>query len=211
MVKKYAPATIKNRDSILEVLEYILPKNGLVLEIASGSGEHATYFASRLKSLTWQPSEPSHECRTSISSWAEETQSLNLLPPLDLNVLVNPWPIKYANAIVCINLIHIASWAVTKNLMSGAARTLRMGGILYLYGPFKIGGEHTAISNKLFDESLKKRNAQWGVRDLSKVIYEAKTHGLTHVQSIQMPANNQSIVFVQTRVNVVSDNISIEQ
>ena len=198
MVKKYSPATIRNRDPILGVLENTLPVNGLVLEIASGSGEHAAYFAPRLQGLTWQPSAPNPESRASISSWAEETMSNNLLTPIDLDVLVNPWPVPYADAIICINLLHISPWAVTKSLMAGAARTLRTGGVLYLYGPFKIDGEHTSMTNHAFHKSLKMRDAQWGIRDLAKVIFEAKTHGLRHTQRIQMPANNQSIIFERT-------------
>lgn len=198
MVKKYAPATLRNRDSILNVLEHTLPKNGLVLEIASGSGEHAAYFAPRLQGLTWQPSAPNPESRDSIRCWAGETQNHNLLTPLDLNVLVNPWPVQYADAIVCINLLHISPWAVTKGLIAGAARTLRVGGILFIYGPFKIDGKHTSMSNQVFHESLIVRDAQWGIRDLSKVIFEAKTQGLKHTERIQMPANNQSIIFERT-------------
>ena len=108
MAKLYAPATLKNRESILSVLKLTLPKNGLVLEIASGSGEHAAYFAPRLEGLTWQPSAPSPESQASISSWAEETQSGNLLTPVELDVLVEPWPVLQADAIVCINMIHIS-------------------------------------------------------------------------------------------------------
>ena len=198
MIKEHAPATIKNRDPILDVLKHILPENGLVLEVASGSGEHAAYFAPRLQGLTWQPSAPNPESRASISSWAEETPGNNLLTPVNLDVLVNPWPVPYADAIICINLLHISPWAVTKSLMAGAARTLRTGGILYLYGPFKINGNHTSISNQAFHESLTIRDAQWGIRDLTKVVFEAKTRGLKHTHRIQMPANNQSIIFERT-------------
>jgi SAM-dependent methyltransferase len=198
MAKEYAPATLRNRDAILTVLKLNLPENGLVLEIASGSGEHAAYFAPRLAGLTWQPSAPNSESRASIRSWAEEIQGDNLLTPVDLDVLVKPWPVLQADAMVCINMIHISPWAVTQSLMAGAARTLRMGGILYLYGPYKIEGEHTSLSNQAFHESLKNRDAQWGIRDLADVINEAETHGLMHTQSVQMPANNQSIIFKQT-------------
>ena len=195
MAKKYAPATLKNRDAILSVLRLTLPESGLVLEIASGSGEHAAYFAPRLAGLTWQPSAPNSDSRASIRSWTAEIQGDNLLTPVDLDVLVRPWPVLEADAIVCINMIHISPWAVTQSLMAGAARTLRMGGILYLYGPFKIEGKHTSLSNQAFHESLQSRDAQWGTRDLADVISEARIHGLMHTQSIQMPANNQSILF----------------
>ena len=198
MAKLYAPATLKNRESILSILKLTLPKNGLVLEIASGSGEHAAYFAPRLEGLTWQPSAPSPESQASISSWAEETQSGNLLTPVELDVLVEPWPVLQADAIVCINMIHISPWAVTKSLIAGAGRTLRTGGILYLYGPYKVNGEHTSLSNQTFHESLKSRDSQWGIRDLTDIISEAKTQGLMHTQSIQMPTNNQSVIFERT-------------
>ena len=198
MAKEYAPATLRNRDAILRVLKLTLPENGLVLEIASGSGEHAAYFAPRLKGLTWQPSAPSSESRASISSWAEEIQGNGLLTPVELDVLVEPWPVLQADAIVCINMIHISPWKVRKSLMAGAGRTLRTGGILYLYGPYKVKGEHTSLSNQAFHESLKSQNTQWGIRDLDDVVSEAKTQGLMHTQSIQMPTNNQSIIFKQT-------------
>jgi SAM-dependent methyltransferase len=198
MVKEYAPATFRNRDPILKVLTRTLPENGLVLEIASGSGEHAAYFTPRLKGLTWQPSAPNPESRASISSWAEEIQGYDLLTPVELDILVEPWPVLQADAIVCINMIHISPWAVTKSLMAGAGRTLRTGGILYLYGPYKVNGEHTSLSNQAFHERLKNLDTQWGIRDLTDVISEAKTQGLMHIQSIQMPANNQSIIFKRT-------------
>ena len=198
MAKQYAPAVLRNCDAILSVLKLTLPKNGLVLEIASGSGEHAAFFAPRLEGLTWQPSAPSPESQASISSWAEETQSGNLLTPVKLDVLVEPWPVLQADAMVCINMIHISPWAVTKSLIAGAGRTLRTGGILYLYGPYKVNGEHTSLSNQAFHESLKSRDSQWGIRDLTDIISEAKTQGLMHTQSIQMPTNNQSIIFERT-------------
>lgn len=198
MTKEHAPATLRNRDPILDVLKLFLPEDGLVLEVASGSGEHAAYFAPRLEGLTWQPSAPNAESRASISSWAQETECDNLLGPVELDVLVDPWPVPQADAMVCINMIHISPWAVTKSLMAGAARTLRTGGILYLYGPYKVDGEHSAPSNQAFHESLKSRDAQWGIRDLADVIREAKTQGLEHTQSIQMPANNQSVIFKRT-------------
>jgi len=195
MTKEHAPATLRNRDPILSVLKRILPDKGLVLEIASGSGEHGAYFAPRLEGLTWQPSAPNPESRASISSWAEETECDNLLAPVALDVLVQPWPVPQADAVVCINMIHISPWAVTQSLMAGAARTLSAGGVLYLYGPYMIDGEHTAPSNQAFHESLKSRDPQWGIRDLADVISEAETQGLEHVESVQMPANNQSVIF----------------
>ena len=198
MTKEHAPATLRNRDPILDVLKRFLPEDGLVLEIASGSGEHAAYFAPRLEGLTWQPSARDIESRASISSWAEETEWDSLLAPVELDVLVEPWPVLQADAVVCINMIHISPWAVTQSLMAGAARTLRAGGILYLYGPYMIDGEHTAPSNEAFHESLKSRDARWGIRDLADVIGEARTQGFEHVESVQMPVNNQSVIFKRT-------------
>ncbi len=198
MTKEHAPSTLRNRDPILDVLKRVMPDSGLVLEIASGSGEHAAYFAPRLAGLTWQPSAPNSDSRASISAWAVETQAKNLLMPVELDVLVEPWPIAAADAIVCINMVHISPWEVTKALMAGAGRILKSGGILYLYGPYKIDGQHTANSNQAFDESLKSRDTQWGVRDLGDVIAEAMANGLEHIDTVQMPANNQSVIFRHT-------------
>ncbi|MBC8445360.1 MAG: DUF938 domain-containing protein [Rhodospirillaceae bacterium] len=202
MSKEHAPATLRNRDPILDVLKRVLPDNGLVLEVASGSGEHAAYFAPRLGGLTWQPSAREPESRASIGSWAEETQADNLLAPVELDVLVEPWPVLGADAVVCINMIHISPWPVTRALMAGAGRTLGAGGILYLYGPYRIDGAHTAPSNQAFDESLKSRDPEWGVRDLADVKAEAAANGLDFVETVQMPANNLSVIFRKRQVSV---------
>jgi SAM-dependent methyltransferase len=198
MTKEHAPATLRNRDSILEVLRRTLPQSGLVLEIASGSGEHASYFAPRLPDLTWQPSAPNGDSRASIRSWREDVQAENFLTPLDLDVLNEPWPVSRCDGVVCINMVHISPWNVTRALMAGAGRVLDAGGVLYLYGPYKIDGQHTAHSNHAFDESLKDRDPRWGVRDLADVVDEAAINGLTHIETVQMPANNQSVIFRRT-------------
>jgi SAM-dependent methyltransferase len=195
MTKAHAPATYRNRDPILDVLKRVLPKDGLVLEIASGSGEHASYFAQALGGLIWQPSAMDAENRASIRAWAVDAGCDNLLDPLDLDVLSQPWPLAEAAAIVCCNMVHISSWAVTRALLGGAGRTLNAGGVLYLYGPYKLGGEHTAPSNQAFDDSLQARNPAWGIRDLGEVIAEAAAHGLAHEETLAMPANNQSVIF----------------
>jgi SAM-dependent methyltransferase len=195
MTKEHAPATLRNRDPILDVLRRVLPDQGTVLEIASGSGEHAAYFAPKLSSLKWQPSAPNPESRASISSWALEVQAENLLEPVNLDVLVQPWPVSKADAIVCCNMVHISPWAVTQALMAGAGRMLGSGGILYLYGPYRIDGEHTAPSNQAFDESLKSRDAEWGIRDLADVTAEATANNIDHIETVQMPANNLSLIF----------------
>lgn len=195
MTKAHAPATYRNRDPILDVLKGVLPKQGLVLEIASGSGEHACYFAPRLDGLVWQPSAMDAENRASIRAWSHEADCENLLDPLDLDVLKQPWPLEKAAAIVCCNMVHISPWAVTAALMAGAGELLDTGGVLYLYGPYKLGGEHTAPSNQAFDESLQARDPAWGIRDLDDVIGAAAAHGLEHQETVAMPANNQSVIF----------------
>lgn len=197
-MKEHAPATQRNRDPILAVLKRVLPETGLVLEIASGTGEHASYFASRLPQISWQPSAPMADSRRSIRAWAGDVETGNLLEPLDLDVLMDPWPIDSADAVVCVNMVHISPWRVTEGLMRGAARILPQEGILYLYGPYKIDGEHTAPSNAAFDDSLKSRDPEWGVRDLADVTAEAAANGLRHVETVAMPANNLSVIFRKT-------------
>lgn len=194
MNRQFAPATLRNREPILAVLKPHLPEAGLVLEIASGSGEHAAWFAPRLPGLVWQPSDRDEAARASIRAWREETAADNLLAPVALDVVDDPWPVAAADVVVCINMVHISPWAATRALMAGAARTLPPGGLLYLYGPYRIGGEHTADSNRAFDESLKGRNPDWGIRDLADVAAEAAAHGLVHAETVAMPANNQSVI-----------------
>jgi SAM-dependent methyltransferase len=198
MMKEHAPSTLRNRDPILDVLKRVLPSEGLVLEVASGSGEHASYFAQHLTGLTWQPSAKDADSRASIRAWAADTGSENLLDPVDLDVLNQPWPVEQAAAIVCTNMVHISPWQVSVALIAGAGRVLRAGGVLYLYGPYKINGAHTAPSNQAFDENLRYRDPKWGIRDLDDVITEAAAHGLTHAETVAMPANNQSVIFKRT-------------
>ncbi len=195
MMKEHAPSTLRNRDPILDVLKRVLPSEGLVLEVASGSGEHASYFAQHLSGLTWQPSARDADDRASIRAWAEDVGSENLLDPVDLDVLNQQWPVEKATAIVCSNMVHISPWQVSVALIAGAGRILTAGGVLYLYGPYKINGTHTAPSNKAFDENLRNRDPEWGIRDLENVITEAAVHGLAHVETVAMPANNQSVIF----------------
>lgn len=207
-VRQYAPATERNREPILEVLQRVLPARGIVLEIASGTGEHAIFFAPHLKAHQWLPSDPDISHRASIQAWQSYFPSDNLYPPLALDVRESVWPVEQPltlheiplennqiTAIVCINMIHIAPWSACLGLMAGAGRILPDGGILYLYGPFKQGGKHTAESNKMFDESLRLSNQEWGVRDLEEVTNIAQNHALKHIETISMPANNLSVVF----------------
>ena len=193
--RRFAPATQRNRQVILDVLLRVLPAKGLVLEIASGSGEHATWFAHQLRPLRWQPSDPDPACRRSIEAHAADLQSPSLLPPLDLDVLRQPWPVERCQAIVAINLLHIAPWSAAEAVMAGAERTLPEAGVLYLYGPYQRGGEHTAESNAAFDQSLRAQNPDWGVRELEAVVDLAERHGLLLREVVEMQANNLSLVF----------------
>lgn len=190
-----APAVARNRDPILGVLREVLPGAGTVLEIASGSGEHAVHFAAALPHLVWQPSDPDVLARGSIAAHAAAAGLANLLPPLELDASERVWPVTRADAIVTINMIHISPWRSTQGLMAGAARLLAPGAPLYLYGPYRQHGQHTAPSNAAFDESLKARNPEWGVRNLDEVVALAAGHGLTLQRTVAMPANNLSVIF----------------
>ena len=199
--RQYAPATERNREPILEVLRRVLPPAGTVLEISSGTGEHITFWAPRLPHLQWLPSEPQAQMRASIQAWGEALPAPNLrLPPLALDVSDRPWPVEAEPpeplaAIVNINMIHIAPWEMCEHLMAGAQRILPSGGVLYLYGPFKRDGQHTAPSNEAFDLMLRDRNPRWGVRDLEAVAAIAQKHDLKLTDTIPMPANNFSVIF----------------
>ena len=199
--KKYAPATDRNREPILEVLRDYLPDYGTILEIASGSGQHAVYFTQHLANHYWQPSDPDKNSRDSISAWWWEVQLNNILPPLDITTQADIWPVENikiplpVSSIVCINMTHISPWESTIGLMKGAKRILPEGGILYLYGPYKVDGKHTAPSNELFDIDLRNRNPKWGIRNLDDITALARQYNLNFVNSVQMPANNLSVIF----------------
>ena len=153
--RQYRPHVARNRDPILDVLRRVLPPRGLVLEIASGGGEHAAYCAQALPALSWQPSDPDPQAFASIAAHCVASGAANLLPPLRLDVTANAWPVEHANVVMCCNMIHIAPWAACEGLIAGAGRVLPAAGILYLYGPYKIDGRHTAPSNEAFDGSLR--------------------------------------------------------
>ena len=189
------PAPERNKAPILEVLRRVLPDRGLVLEIASGTGQHVVHFAKALPRWTWQPSEPDPQMRQSIAAWLAEMKLTNVLPPLELDVCRADWPMERADAVVCINMIHISPWRATEHLLAGCERLLEPGGILFLYGPYRRFGRHTAPSNEAFDESLRQRDPHWGVRDLEAVAEAAKQHGLALAEVVEMPANNLSVVF----------------
>jgi SAM-dependent methyltransferase len=192
--RRYRPHVARNREPILDVLRRVLPPGGLVLEVASGSGEHGVYFAQNLPSLSWQPTDPDPSALASIAAHRAAADAPNLLAPLHLDAMSEKWPVERADALVCINMIHISPWAATEGLMAGAARVLGTGGVIYLYGPYRIDGRHTAPSNQDFDTWLQTQNAQWGVRDRTDVVDLATRHGFALTETVPMPANNLSIV-----------------
>ncbi|MDJ0734562.1 MAG: DUF938 domain-containing protein [Nostocaceae cyanobacterium] len=201
--RQYAPATQRNREPILEILQQVLPPHGTILEIASGSGEHAVFFAPRLHPRKWQPSDPNPLARDSIAAWIEHSPANNLYPPLDIDARTEVWAVENSTltntppitAIVTINMIHISPWSSCLGLMAGANRILPERGILYLYGPYKQSGKHTASSNEAFDQSLRSQNPEWGVRNLEDVVAAASSQNLKLLNTYQMPANNLSVVF----------------
>lgn len=193
-MKRHASATLRNRDPILAVLRRWLPATGAVLEIASGSGEHAAFMAPYFPTLTWQPSDAEPCALESIAAWREDIRAPNLLAPLRLDVRQD-WPVARADAIFCANMVHIAPWDCAVALVEGAGRVLSPGGVLILYGPFRLAGRHTAASNEAFDLDLRARDPRWGVRDLEAIGKLAQSAGLDHLDSIAMPANNLSVVW----------------
>lgn len=190
------PATRRNRDPLLAVLQRVLPERGLLLEIASGSGQHAVYMAPKLPGLTWQPTDPEPEAVASIAAWRDTHPSPNLLAPIALDV-TEPWPIESAAAVLCVNMIHISPWAATLGLFQGAGRVLTPDGVLVTYGPYRVGGVHTAPSNAAFDGSLRARNPAWGVRDVRDLQDAAAPHGLILGEQVPMPANNMTLVWTR--------------
>jgi len=190
-MKRYAPATERNREPIAEVLAEVLPDAGLVLEIASGSGEHAAAFARRFPKLIWQPSDPDADARASIADWCAEQP--NVRPPLALDAAAADWPIDRADAILCINMVHISPWEATVGLMAGAARLLAPGAPLILYGPYRRHGVPTAPSNEQFELWLKDRDPRFGLRSVEEVSDAARGFVLGPI--VAMPANNLMLVY----------------
>ena len=198
MSKLNAPATERNRVPILEVLRRFVPEPAEVLEIASGSGQHAAYFSAALPGVTWQPTDLDTGSFDSIVAWAEHEGADNVRAPLRLDVTEHPWPIDGCDVIFNANMIHISPWAACLGLMQGAGRQLVDDGRLLLYGPFSVGGNPTSDSNAAFDRSLRSQNPQWGVRDLEAVEAQAAEHDLQLEECITMPANNQILVFARS-------------
>ena len=191
-----SPSSARNREPLLAVLRRWLPPSGMVLEIASGLGEHAAWFAEALPEITWQPTDRSEEALDILRARRDAAGLPNLAPPVVLNAAEpDGWPLIRADAIVCINMVHISPWAATQGLMAGAARVLPAGGSLILYGPYVEAGVETAPSNLAFDADLKRRDPAWGLRDLADVTALAAGHGLTLAERVAMPANNLCLPF----------------
>ena len=194
-MKQYAPSAARNRDVIADVLAGELPDSGLVLELASGSGEHALHFAGRFAQLEWQPSDPDEAARASIAAWREWEALPNLRAPIALDASAPDWPLAKADAVVCINMIHISPWASAEGLFAGASRLLAPGAPLVLYGPYLEDDVETAPSNLAFDTSLKQRNPEWGIRRIEDVDALAAAAGFARTRRVQMPANNLMLVY----------------
>lgn len=193
--RQFAPATQRNREPILAVLREVLPDTGLVLEVASGSGEHAVHFAGAFPELVFQPSDPDPAALASIDAWASESGLPNLKPAIRLDATARDWPLSHADAILCINMIHISPWAATEGLIRHAAELLPASAPLYLYGPYRQSGVPLAPSNAVFDDSLRRRNPKWGLRELDAIAALATAAGFDGPQVTPMPANNLSVVF----------------
>lgn len=198
--RSFSPSTARNREPILNVLQRVLAAKAKVLELASGAGEHAAYFARAMPDWNWRPSDPDAGARASIAAWIEIESLSNVLAPAAIDVCADAWGVEDEapyDALVCINMIHISPWEATLGLMAGAARLLRAGGVLYTYGAYKSGGAHTAPSNETFDAWLKQRDARFGVRGVEDVERAAQARGLRLHEIVEMPANNLSLVFLR--------------
>ena len=194
MDRLFSTACERNREPILEVLRDVFPERGLVLEVASGTGMHAVHFAAGLPGVTWQPSDRGADALASVEAWRAHAGLANVLAPIELDVTRRPWPVERADALFNANMIHISPFACTEGLIEGAAAVLADGAPMVLYGPYKIGGEHTAPSNEAFDQSLRGRDPSWGIRDLEEVQRLAAAAGLVFERRVQMPANNHCLV-----------------
>jgi len=188
------PATGRNKDVILDVLKQELPREGHVLEIGSGSGQHAVHFQPEFPGVVWQTSDPFAEARRSVAAWID-SENLDMPTPLDLDATGQNWPTGDYRAVISINMIHISPWASCEGLMRNSGNLLSPGGVLYLYGPFMVDARHTAASNQTFDQDLRQRNPDWGIRDIDQVTQLAEENGFTFRKKVEMPANNLSVIF----------------
>jgi cyclopropane fatty-acyl-phospholipid synthase-like methyltransferase len=196
--KAHWPAPERNKGPILEVLARVLPGAGTLLELASGSGQHAVHFAQHLPTLHYLPTDIDPENLASIAEWVREARLPNLLAPRALDVTWSDWNVTPVQAIFNANMLHIAPWECAIGLFAGVRRHLAEAGIVVLYGPYRITGAHTAASNESFDASLRKRDARFGVRDLEAVVELAEGAGLRLAERVEMPANNQTLVFTRS-------------
>ncbi len=193
-MKPYSEACEKNQSAILEVLQSALSRQHHVLEIASGTGQHAVHFGRALPHLTWQTSELPHN-HAGIRAWLDEAALPNVLPPVALDVTDAHWPAGVVDAVFNANTVHIVSEPEVERMFAGIARTLSAGGILCLYGPFNYHKKFTSESNARFDVWLKSRNPESGIRDFEAIDQLAKTHGLRLLQDVAMPSNNRTLVW----------------
>jgi len=203
--RQFSPSAARNCGPIREVLSRVLPKKGTVLEIGSGTGEHAVGFAKALPRLDWLPSDPDAASRASIKAWIATEGLANVRAPVSIDVREAVWGVEDAapfDAIISLNMVHIAPWEAALGLVAGAGRLSRLDGVLFLYGPFMRGGTHTAPSNAAFDAELKRRDPRWGVRDVDDLVGRAAPHGLDLREVVKMPANNLSLVFVKVHSGV---------
>ncbi|MBS9404083.1 DUF938 domain-containing protein [Halomonas sp. TRM85114] len=198
-----SPAAVRNRQPILEVLVQVLPETARVLEVASGSGEHAVHCARAMPGWAWQPSDPAPQALASIAAWRDDVRLANLREPIALDVM-GVWPEMRFDAVVAINLVHISPWDVTETLMVRAGERLVDNGVLYLYGPYQREGRHTAPSNEAFDADLKAHDSRWGIRHLESVWAEAERRGFKLERVVEMPANNLSVVFRKQAIHETS-------
>jgi hypothetical protein len=195
--KHHAPAAERNKDPILGVLRELCSETKFVLTIAEGSGQHVVHFARHLPHVTFQPTDLEQSAPASIAAYVEESACPNVSPPLLLNAADPDWPVKQADGIYCINMIHISPWSATEGLFRGASRILSPNGFLMTYGPYRFSGAFTAPSNAEFDASLKSRNPEWGVRDVDDLKNLALSVGMELRQTVALPANNHCLVFVR--------------
>jgi SAM-dependent methyltransferase len=199
--RQISPSAARNCEPIREVLTRVLPKKGIVLEIGSGTGEHAICFAKAFPKLVWLPSDPDATSRASIEAWIATEELANVRAPVAIDVREAIWGAEDDapfDAVISLNMVHIAPWEAALGLLAGAGRLLRSNGVLFFYGPFMMGGAHTAASNAAFDADLKRRDARWGVRDVDALVSEAAPYPLELRDVVKMPANNLSLIFVKT-------------
>ena len=191
----HAPAVARNREPIVEILRGFLPAKGVVLEIASGSGEHVAHFAAAFPGLTFQPSDPDPAARASIDAWTAASGLPNIKPAVALDAARPPWPLSWADAILCINMIHISPWAATEGLFYQAYDLLQAGSALYLYGPFLREGVETPASLLALDAQLRAQNPEWGLRDLAALCAVAQDNDFYGPDIIEMPDHRLSLIF----------------